>query len=126
AVAGIAQIIEQAGAELVAVCAVFEKTFEGARERLSHLHIPILSFVELSYRNDELEISPGDAQRSRRLRHLHLHVRDMNRSVEFYKKLGMKRSRAEGDLVFMTDGRGFELALMQDTNPGNIPEWFHF
>lgn len=126
AVAGIAQIVEQAQAQLVAVCAVFEKTFEGARERLSHLHVPILSFVELSYRNEELEILPGDAQRSRRLRHLHLHVRDLERSVGFYKTLGMKHSRGEGELIFLTDGRGFELALMQDENPGKVPEWFHF
>jgi xanthine phosphoribosyltransferase len=126
AVAGIAKIIADAKAELVAVCAVFEKTFEGARERLSHLHIPILSFVDLSYKGDQLEIQPGDAQRSRRLRHLHLHVQDLDRSTEFYKLLGMKRERGDGKRIFLTDKRGFELALMQDDQPEKLPEWFHF
>jgi len=26
----------------------------------------------------------------------------------------------------MTDGAGFDLALMQDDDPGEMPSWFHF
>lgn len=60
AVAGIALIVEQAEAELVGVCSVFEKTYEGARERLSGLGVPIVSYVQIDVRNEEMEILPGD------------------------------------------------------------------
>ena len=63
AVAGIAQIVEEAQAELVGVCSVFEKTYEGARERLKHLSAPILSFVRLDVKNEELSILPGEEAR---------------------------------------------------------------
>jgi catechol 2,3-dioxygenase-like lactoylglutathione lyase family enzyme len=46
--------------------------------------------------------------------------------LEFYNKLGMKRDRGDEKLAFLTDGRGFELALMQDDNPEQLPDWFHF
>lgn len=127
AVAGIAQIVKEAGAVLVGVCAVFEKTFEGARERLGHLNVPILSFVNLSYRDERLVVEPGDAQKTRRLRHLHLHVRDLERSLRFYcERLGMNLVRREDESALISDGRGFELALRSDSDPGPVPKWFHF
>lgn len=127
AVTGIASIIDQAGAVLVGVCAVFEKTFEGGRENLKALNIPIRSFVNLNYANGEFEIEPGDVLTKRRLRHLHLHVSDLERSLQFYRDaLGMTVQRTYEDLVFVTDERGFELALMADKKPADSPDWFHF
>lgn len=127
AVTGIASIIEQAQANLVGVCAVFEKTFEGGREKLKPLNVPIRSFIYLNYADDQFEIEPGDILKQRRLRHLHLHVRDLERSLAFYRDgLGMVVARRYEDLVFVTDERGFELALMEDSKPGDLPDWFHF
>lgn len=60
AVAGIADIIKQAEAELLGVCAVFEKTFEGGRERLASLEVPVVSLVRLSVEGDELSLEAGD------------------------------------------------------------------
>lgn len=127
AVRGIARIIEQADAVLVGVCAVFEKTFEGGRESLKGLKVPILSFIDLNKVGDDLDIQPGDVQKRRRLRHLHLHTKDLQASIDFYEGvLGLVVSRSYDGLTFVTDGRGFELALMEDPEPGSIPPWFHF
>ena len=62
AVRGIASIISQAQAELVGVCAVFVKTFEGGRESLKELGVPIVSFVDLNMKDEQLDIQPGDVQ----------------------------------------------------------------
>lgn len=127
AVTGIAAIIEQAGAELVGVCAVFEKTFEGGRENLKHLDIPIRSFINLNYANEDFEIEPGDVLKRRRLRHLHLHVSDLDQSVRFYRDvLGMRVDRTYEGMAFVTDERGFELALKADGEKPEIPSWLHF
>ena len=59
AVAGIASIVEQAGAKLLGVYCVFEKTFEGGRERLNHLKVPVLSFIRLTIQGDDLLVEEG-------------------------------------------------------------------
>jgi xanthine phosphoribosyltransferase len=61
---GMVHIVEQAGAEVVGVCAVFEKTFEGGRESLQGFDKPVLSFVTLNLRDDRLDVQPGQAFRS--------------------------------------------------------------
>jgi xanthine phosphoribosyltransferase len=64
AVRGMAGIVEQADAELLGVCAVFEKTFEGGRESLQPLGVPVLSFIDLTItEDDKLLIEPGAAYR---------------------------------------------------------------
>ena len=127
AVRGLAQILEKADAELLGVCAVFEKTFENARKNLKELSIPILSFIDLHMRGDELDIQPGDVQRRRRLRHLHLHCKELARSCEFYRSvLGMTVLRDEDSQVVLSDGRGFELSLREDPNLESPPQWLHF
>ena len=59
AVAGIASIVEEAGAKLLGVYCVFEKTFEGGRERLEQLEVPILSFIRLTIQEDDLVVEEG-------------------------------------------------------------------
>ena len=59
AVAGIASIVEQAGAKLLGVYCVFEKTFEGGRERLEQLEVPILSFIRVTIQEDDLVVEEG-------------------------------------------------------------------
>ena len=61
------------------------------------------------------------------LNHLHLHVRDIAASADFYKThLGMTETVNFGGLVFLSDGSGFDLALMADDAPSSMPAWFHF
>lgn len=62
------------------------------------------------------------------IRHLHLHVRDLDRAVGFYcAALGMRvKQRFGDDLVFLSDGHGFDFAIMLDPNPGPLPRGFHF
>jgi catechol 2,3-dioxygenase-like lactoylglutathione lyase family enzyme len=60
--------------------------------------------------------------------HLHLHVRDVDAAVDFYRRhCGMHVARTCGDkLTFLSDSRGFDLALYRDENPAPMPAWFHF
>jgi catechol 2,3-dioxygenase-like lactoylglutathione lyase family enzyme len=59
--------------------------------------------------------------------HVHFHVRNVSRSKAFYKSwFGLKDGRDLGDLVFLTDGAGFDLALSYDADPLPLPPWFHF
>jgi catechol 2,3-dioxygenase-like lactoylglutathione lyase family enzyme len=61
------------------------------------------------------------------IRHLHLNVRDRSVSETFYREwLGLKVDRRGECLTFMTDGSGFDLALMHDSEPAPLPGWFHF
>jgi catechol-2,3-dioxygenase len=62
-----------------------------------------------------------------RLNHLHLHTRDRADSEAFYQKwLRMSVARKGDRLTFMSDGAGFDLALMDDSAPATLPAWFHF
>ena len=61
------------------------------------------------------------------LNHLHLHVRDLERSTAFYRRaFGMTIAEDLGPLRFLTDGGGFLLALELDAEPAPMPPWFHF
>ena len=46
------RLVEQAGAELVGIGAVIEKSFEGGRHRLEHLSVPVESLVTISDMSD--------------------------------------------------------------------------
>jgi catechol-2,3-dioxygenase len=62
-----------------------------------------------------------------KLKHLHLHVRDRPISESFYSTwLGMSVKRRGPSLTFLSDGDGFDLALMDDRTPHPMPGWFHF
>ena len=59
--------------------------------------------------------------------HLHLHTPEVKRAVDFYTThLGMSVKADWGKIVFLDDGRGFDLALMEDETPAEFPKWFHF
>jgi catechol 2,3-dioxygenase-like lactoylglutathione lyase family enzyme len=61
------------------------------------------------------------------LSHLHLHVHDLPRAVAWYRQqLGLHLTRDLGDLVFLGDDRGFDLALALDPHAAPLPDWFHF
>ena len=61
------------------------------------------------------------------LKHLHLHTRDRTTAEAFYTHwLGLTVDRRGECLTFLTDGQGFDLALMDDKDPAPMPAWFHF
>lgn len=61
------------------------------------------------------------------LKHLHLHVRDRERSEQFYGDwFEMRLARRGARLSFLSDDAGFDLALMDDPAPPGMPSWFHF
>ncbi len=60
------------------------------------------------------------------LNHLHLHVADVARSRAFYETFfGFHTGVHHGDILFVADETGFQLALA----PGPVepmPDWWHF
>jgi catechol 2,3-dioxygenase-like lactoylglutathione lyase family enzyme len=61
------------------------------------------------------------------LNHLHLHVRDVARSKRFYEEwFGLREHVRHGDILFLRDERGLDLALAPDAHPAALPPWFHF
>ena len=52
----LADIVKQSGATLLGIGCVIEKTFEGGRERLEQIDVPVLSLATISIENDELVI----------------------------------------------------------------------
>lgn len=65
------------------------------------------------------------------LNHLHLRVRDVARSIDFYRQyFGLEVHMYHGDVAFMTDAVRFDLALAPDpddaTDVGQMPPWWHF
>jgi len=62
------------------------------------------------------------------INHLHLHVRDVERSRAFYERyFGMRLQRVitEG-FLFLTDDGGMDLALSVEEELPEKPDWFHF
>jgi xanthine phosphoribosyltransferase len=49
---GLVQLAEIAGAKIVGIGALIEKTFEGGRDALSHLNIPIISLAAITSFDD--------------------------------------------------------------------------
>lgn len=61
------------------------------------------------------------------LNHLHLHVKDVNKSKMFYEKyFGFKEHIMHGEILFIRNESGFDLALCSDENEWSFPKWFHF
>jgi catechol 2,3-dioxygenase-like lactoylglutathione lyase family enzyme len=60
------------------------------------------------------------------LNHIHLHVRSAEVSAAFYTRhFGMRELVWHGDMVFMRDEAGMDLALATDAAPASLPGWFH-
>ena len=58
--------------------------------------------------------------------HLHLHVRDPERSAHFYSTFfGLRERVRHGDILFIGNV-SLDLALAPDPNPATLPSWFHF
>lgn len=61
------------------------------------------------------------------LNHLHLHVRSLEASKAFYERFfGMREFVRHGEIVFMRDGAGMDLALAPADQVEPLPAWFHF
>ena len=56
--------------------------------------------------------------------HLHLGVDDIERSRAFYEQLGFREHLWHGDVMFMRNDHGFDLALAPHGR-GAMPDWFH-
>ena len=61
------------------------------------------------------------------LNHLHLHVKNLDRAQCFYESYFRFRERIRhGNILFLRNTSGFDLALVPDRKPSSFPEWFHF
>ena len=61
------------------------------------------------------------------LTHLHLHTSDLQRAVAFCTEhLGLSVLADWGKIVFLDDGRGFDLAILEQEYAEKMPSWFHF
>lgn len=61
------------------------------------------------------------------LNHLHLHVRDRALARAFYERwFGFREHVTHGDILFLRDAGGFDLALAPDEVSVTLPGWFHF
>ena len=61
------------------------------------------------------------------LNHLHLHVRDVERSQRFYASwFGFRAHARYDDIQFVRNADDFDLALAPDADPEAFPPWFHF
>lgn len=61
------------------------------------------------------------------LNHLHLHVRSVARASAFYERFfGLRRHAVhDGDVLFMRDDAGMDLALAPSAEVEAFPAWFH-
>jgi catechol 2,3-dioxygenase-like lactoylglutathione lyase family enzyme len=60
------------------------------------------------------------------LNHIHLHVVSVPRAAEFYERyFGMRQLVWHGDMVFMRDEAGMDLALAPAEKAEPLPSWFH-
>jgi catechol 2,3-dioxygenase-like lactoylglutathione lyase family enzyme len=61
------------------------------------------------------------------LNHLHLHVRNLDRATHFYESyFRFRQHMRHGDISFLRNTSGFDLALVPDRKPSSFPGWFHF
>lgn len=61
------------------------------------------------------------------LNHLHLHVKNLDRAKRFYESyFGFRERVRRGDILFLRNTSGFDLALAPDRKPSPLPGWFHF
>jgi catechol 2,3-dioxygenase-like lactoylglutathione lyase family enzyme len=62
-----------------------------------------------------------------RINHLHLKVASVERAQAFYARFfGLRPSVWHGDMLFMRDDGGMDLALAPAIDPEPLPSWFHF
>src|ERR1700739_2140784 len=60
------------------------------------------------------------------LNHLHLHVRNVDRSKHFYESyFGFRERVRPGNILFLGNTSGFDLRLVPDSTPLAFPEVFH-
>ncbi len=60
------------------------------------------------------------------LNHLHLAVENVKKSQDFYETcFGFREKVRHGQILFLTNGDGFELALDPKYKPSKLPEWYH-
>jgi catechol-2,3-dioxygenase len=65
-------------------------------------------------------------ERVMNLNHIHLHVASVERAAEFYaRNFGMRQHVWHGDVVFMRDEAGMDLALAPTDKVEPFPSWFH-
>ena len=58
---GLIRLAQSAGANIVGVGALVEKTFEGGRQALSHLNVPVHSLARIqSMEGDRIIFEPSD------------------------------------------------------------------
>jgi catechol 2,3-dioxygenase-like lactoylglutathione lyase family enzyme len=61
------------------------------------------------------------------LNHLHLQVRSTERAAAFYTRhFGLHEFMRHGEVVFLRDAAGMDLALAPSEVPPPMPPWFHF
>ena len=61
------------------------------------------------------------------INHLHLKVASVARAQSFYTRFfGLRPSVCHGDMLFMRDDAGMDLALAPASDPEPLPSWFHF
>jgi catechol 2,3-dioxygenase-like lactoylglutathione lyase family enzyme len=61
------------------------------------------------------------------LNHLHLHVRDLAKARAFYERYFAFREHVlHGNILFLRNADGFDLALAPAEGTGEFPHWFHF
>ena len=61
------------------------------------------------------------------LNHMHLHVKNLDRAQRFYESYFRFREQMRyGNILFLRNTSGFDLALVPDRKASSFPEWFHF
>jgi len=61
------------------------------------------------------------------INHLHLKVGSVEKAQGFYARFfGLRPSVWHGDMLFMRDEAGMDLALAPAANAEPLPDWFHF
>jgi catechol 2,3-dioxygenase-like lactoylglutathione lyase family enzyme len=61
------------------------------------------------------------------INHLHLKVRSVERARAFYERFfGLRDLVWRGDMLFMSDVAGMDLALAPGETVEPMPSWFHF
>src|SRR3984885_9356907 len=70
---------------------------------------------------------PRKAAAKMDLNHLHLHVKNLDRAHHFYEaQFQFREHMRHGNILFLRNTSGFDLALVPDPMPASFPEWFHF
>src|ERR1700722_12639562 len=70
---------------------------------------------------------PRKAAAKMDLNHLHLHVKNLDRAHHFYEaQFQFREHMRHGDILFLRNTSGFDLALVPDRKPSLFPGWFHF